>query len=258
MFARFSALLPILTYVSLAVGQTPSTAPDSGSPQQMAANLRALLVNSIPGTLYEARPGWGRTTQIPNGLRWSGHGLRVHPDLSHGDRNDGTWKHIRITTDRLADSLVVAIRNVRVVAPDQKRFDVFLSFDVQVSYTEQVWKTGIKLFDGEVRAKLRVRLALNCEATTRVDYKGGLLPDLVFRLRVINADFQYDNLVVQHVAGIGGEAAKIIGDTLLATLRQVHPSLERDMIAKADAAIVKAADTKEIRLGLSNLLGAKR
>jgi hypothetical protein len=120
-----------------------------------------------------------------------------------------------------------------------------------------VWKTGVKLYDGEVRAKLRVKLKMTCEATTRVENKGGLLPDLVFRLRVTKADFQYDNLTIQHIAGIGGEAAKVIGDTVMATLRQVHPSLERDMIAKADAAIVKAADTKEIRLGLGSLFGKK-
>ncbi len=231
------------------------TAQDPSSTQQLAANLRTLLIRFVPTTLYEARPGLGKTTQIPNGLRWTGHGIHVHPEVSHGDRNDGTWKHIRLTADHLADTLVVDIRNVRPGSANQKLFDLFLSFDVQVSYIEQVWKTGVKLYDGEVRAKLRVKLNLACEATTRAEYKGGLLPELVFRLRVTKADFQYDNLVVQHVAGIGGEAAKVVGDTVLATLRQVHPSLERDLIAKADAAIVKAADTKEIRLGLGNLLG---
>jgi hypothetical protein len=253
--SRVLLVIPMLLLLPCAIwAQSPPT-DDPSSPQQLAANLRTLLIRYIPSTLYEARPGWGRTTQIPNGLHWHGQGLHVHPDVSHGERNDGKWKHIRITAESLADSLVVDVRNTRPGAADQKLFDLFLSFDVQVSYIEQVWKTGVKLYDGEVRAKLRVKLNLSCEATTRAEYQGGLLPDLVFRLRVTKADFQYDSLVIQHVAGIGGEAAKVIGDTVLATLRQVHPSLERDMIAKADAAIVKAADTKEIRVGLGNLLG---
>jgi hypothetical protein len=236
----------------------PSSAPpDPASPQQMSANLRALLLHNIPPTLYEARPGWGKTTQIPNGLRWTGKGVHVHPEVSHGDRNDGTWKHIRITAEKLPDSLIVDVRNIRTGKKDQRLFDVHLAFDAQVYYLERVWKTGVKLYDGDVRAKMRVKLDLTCEATNRLENNGGLLPDLVFRVRVIHADFSYDNLVVEHVAGIGGEGAKVIGDVVLSTLRQVHPSLERDMIAHADAAIVKAADTKEIRLGLGSLFGKK-
>src|SRR5215471_9892752 len=125
------ATFTLLVLAGGTVGKAPPAA-DASSPQQLAANLRALLAQNIPSTLYEARPGWGRTTQIPNGLRWSGRGVHVHPEVSHGDRNDGTWKHVRITTDRLADSLVVDIRNIRPGATDQKLFDLFLSFDVQV------------------------------------------------------------------------------------------------------------------------------
>jgi hypothetical protein len=40
-------------------------------------------------------------------------------------------------------------------------------------------------------------------------------------------------------------------------MHQWHPSFERDLLAKADAAIVKAGDTKEIRIGLSRWFGKK-
>ena len=257
---RLASVLPsigLLACFPATIALGSSADPDTGSAQQMAVNLRAILVHNIPATLYEARPGWGKTTQIPNGLHWNGKGLHVHPEVSHGDRNDGTWKHIRITAEKLADSLVVDVRNMRQGDDGKKYFDVYLAFDVQVYYLERVWKSGVKLYDGDVRAKMRVKLNLTCEATTRFENQDGLLPALVFRVRVTKADFQYDNLVVEHIAGIGGEGAKVIGDTILSTLRQVHPSLERDMIAKADQAIVKAADTKEIRVGLGNLFNKK-
>src|SRR5262249_42953622 len=262
MFRR-RCLALVLLYLGLlaclppAITPASSPDPDATSAQQMAVNLRAIMVHNIPTTLYEARPGWGKTTQIPNGLRWTGKGLHVHPEVSHGDRNDGTWKHIRITAEKLADSLVVDVRNMRQGDDGKKYFDVHLAFDVQVYYLERVWKSGVKLYDGDVQAKMRVKLNLTCEATTRFESQGGVLPELVFRLRVTKADFQYDNLVVEHIPGIGGEGAKVIGDAILSTLRQVHPSLERDMIAKADHAIVKAADTKEIRVGLGNLFNKK-
>lgn len=263
MFRRLSVVLLALglswRVASMATAAEPSlTAQDPGTPQQMTVNLRALLVRTIPANLYEARPGWGKTTQIPNGLRWTGKGLHVHPEVSHGDRNDGTWKHIRITAEHLSDNLIVDVRNVRQTDDGKKSFDVYLAFDVQVYYLERVWQNGIKLYDGDVRAKMRVKLNLTCEATTRFETQGALLPELVFRLRVTKADFHYDNLVIEHIAGIGGEGAKVIGDAILSTLRQVHPSLERDMIAKADHAIVKAADTKEIRVGLGTLFNKKQ
>jgi len=37
----------------------------------------------------------------------------------------------------------------------------------------------------------------------------------------------------------------------------VKPNLESDLLAKANAAIVKAADTKEVKVELGKLLGAK-
>src|SRR5204863_308077 len=83
--------------------------------------------------------------------------------------------------------------------------------------------------------------ALAVETTSRSEKKpGSWLPDMVFRMRVLKAHLEYDNVVVEHTAGVGGEAAKVIGDTLLGILKQVKPSLEKQLLAKASAAIVKA------------------
>jgi hypothetical protein len=102
-----------------------------------------------------------------------------------------------------------------------------------------------------------VKLTLHCEAITKVVPGGALLPDAVFRLRVLHSDFRYDNLVVEHTAGVGGEAAKLLGEALHGGLRRLKPSLERSLLARANAAVVKAGDTQEVRLSLSNLLGAR-
>ncbi len=37
-------------------------------------------------------------------------------------------------------------------------------------------------------------------------------------------------------------------------MKKFKPDLERDLLAKANAAIVKAADTKEVRVSLGGLL----
>jgi hypothetical protein len=43
-----------------------------GSPEAVAAALRAFLVDAVPPTLYEARPGWGRQAEVPAGVKWKG------------------------------------------------------------------------------------------------------------------------------------------------------------------------------------------
>ena len=121
-------------------------------------------------------------------------------------------------------------------------------------YDHQKWDEGLKLWDSTLRARLRVKLRLRCEATARLETNGTLLPDAVLRLRVVQADVRYDNLVVEHVAGIGGAGARLLGEAARGRLREVKPSLERDLLTKADAAIVKAGDTKEVRVRLADLL----
>jgi hypothetical protein len=40
-------------------------------------------------------------------------------------------------------------------------------------------------------------------------------------------------------------------------MKQWKPSIERDLLDKASAAIVKSADTREIRVGFGGLLASK-
>jgi hypothetical protein len=40
-------------------------------------------------------------------------------------------------------------------------------------------------------------------------------------------------------------------------VKQLKPSLERKLLEKGNAAIVKAADSKEVRVSLTKLLGGK-
>jgi hypothetical protein len=74
---------------------------------------------------------------------------------------------------------------------------------------------------------------------------------MIFRLRVTQADINYDHFVTEHIAGLGGDAARVLGDTLQKTLQHW---LEKKVLPKANTAVVKAADTKEMRLSLASIL----
>jgi hypothetical protein len=76
------------------------------------------------------------------------------------------------------------------------------------------------------------------------------VPDLVLRLRVTEAKADYDHFVTEQIGGLGGDAAKVFGDALQKILR---PALEKKLLPKAQNAIVKAADTREVRLSLGSL-----
>jgi hypothetical protein len=207
-----------------------------GTPNALAGSLRGYLVRSLPEPLYDASPNWGHKAHTAWGLK-----------------KQGVWRKIRVTALNPADSLVLDVRDLWVPEPGRMTFTTFLAFDARAELTRQRWEAGVKLLDTSVRARFRVRLQLGCEATARLEPGGLLLPEAVFRLRVLQSRLEVENLVVEHIAGVGGDAAELFGDLARSGLRQWHPSLERDLIARAEAAVVKAGDTKEVRLTLAQL-----
>lgn len=249
------SVVALLTCASAGLAAPPGKKSETAmSTHALSGSLRGLLVQHMPSTLYEAQPGWGQTSRVPTGIKWTGRGLRKRAEVTYGYRNDGTWRKMRVTTDDLANALVFDIRGIRYPEPDRMQFDVFTSFDVRVFYHQQNWESGIRLYDGTARARLRVKLNLTCEAVCRVESTETLVPDMMFRLRVLKVDLKYDHFVMEHIAGVGGEAAKWIGDALRAAIHRWHPELERRLLSRANAAIVEAADTKEVRLSLKSLL----
>jgi hypothetical protein len=209
----------------------------NGTPDALAGSLRGYLLRALPDPLYESQPNWGHTKR----------GLRK-------EKKQGVWRRIKVTADNPANHLVFDVRNVQSPESGRLTFTAFIGLDARAEMQQQRWEAGVKVFDVSVRARFRFQLTLECEATARLEPSGLLLPDAVFRLRVVQSHLQYDHIVVEHIAGLGGEAARLFGDAIKNGLHQWHPALERDLLAKANAAIVKAGDTKEVRVSLAQLL----
>ncbi|HMF17382.1 MAG TPA: hypothetical protein VKE98_09260 [Gemmataceae bacterium] len=247
-FRSIFLLLPVL-----AVQQAPPALPDS-TLKGLSDALRGLLVQSLPETLYESSPNWGHTRQAANQLKWKG----VRPKIYKTAKNDGVWRKLRLSTRNLANTMVVDLKDWKYPDTDHMTFSTYLAFDAGVEFEQQNWESGLRLYSGSLRARMRIHLNLQCEVLLKTTPSKTFIPDIVFRMRVLKSDLRYDNLVVEHVAGIGGSGAKVIGDALQSHMKQWHPSMERDLLAKANAAIVKAADTREVRLSLDALLKAKK
>lgn len=216
--------------------------------------VRELLLKNLPDPLVEAGHDWGKQKDAVVGLTW--HKLRAEP--RRAARNDGHWEHLRVQAINPQQTLSLGVKNLASPGPGRTTFDAAIALDVRLTYDPQIWKSGIRYYSGETRARCRAVVKLVCELTNRTESRpGSVLPDVVVRIRVTDAEVSYHDLVCEHAAGVGGDAAKAIGEAVRAVLKKLKPDLERDLLAKADAAVVKAADTKEVRVEFDKLLSGK-
>lgn len=252
---RKRALLPLAILAAL---PSVAVAPSEKDFQALAASLRPVILSALPKPLVEKSENWGNQAPGLERIRWR----RWHPRVVKAPRNDGTWRKTRVTAADAAATLEFRLSDLKAVGADRHAFKAFIALGVHVDHEEEIWEKGLRLLRTTAEARLRVKADLEIETTMRFEANPkAVLPDAVFRMRVTKADVGYDNLVVEDIGGVGGTAARWLGEAIRSGLKKWKPSIERELLAKANAAIVKNADTREVRLSLSNLvakLGATR
>jgi len=252
-------LLPFFVVLvgSLAQAAPPEKPVDPPSAEELASIMRTLLTSALPSPLVEQSSNWGKQKEVANGITWKKDGILLKPHKQEKLKNDGVWRRIRIDAVNPEKELKLQVTNVQKPQKGMLTFDMVVSLPTRIKFEQQFWKSGVRVYSGETRARCRPILALKCESTSRVVKTDNVIPDVVFRMRVLDAKLTYDDLVVEHTAGVGGELADVLGDAVLGMVKQMRPSLERDMLEKANRAIVKAADTKDVKLGLGKLFDGK-
>jgi hypothetical protein len=237
----------------------PVTSPAADDPREVLSQaLRQLLLQLLPGTLYDSAPGWGNTTKVANGLKWTGQGLQRHAEVQYTLRNDGIWRKIRITSDDPAHTLQISLSNLQKDPADRMTFMVTVDLGLRARVEQQRWQAGVRLYSASARARMHVKIILRCEASMRLEMAGALLPDFILQFRILESQVAYDRLVVEHLAGFGGTGARWLGEAVRATIHELRPSLEQKLLARANAAIVRAGDSREVRLSVGNLLPGKK
>jgi hypothetical protein len=234
-------------------GKKKKKSDDPVSLEELSKMLRPLLVQAMPKVLYEAESNWGNQRPTPHAIHWRG----LRPKIVRELRNDGTWRKLKVTAEHLDKTLEFRLSGLKKLDAERQTFKCFVSFRTGVYFDQQIWESGVRLHSGSTKAHLQIRALMDVENTIRTEPSKSFIPDVVFRLRVTDAKVWYKDLEFERVAGIGGDAAPILGEALHDALDRFRPSLERDLLKKASAAIVKAADTKEVRLSLGGLLGSK-
>jgi len=192
---------------------------------------------------------WGRTSSTFSRMSWSKFKVIKVP------KNDGNWRKWTVTARDPAQHFTLALSEIPGDAQQPGTCRANLSLPVTVELEQQLWENGIRLFSRSVRVRLRVKAQFDYTISVALDTKpGDLLPEAVIRPKVSNVQVSYDDLVVEHIAGVGGTTAKVVGKALLELVDEVKPSLEEDLLTKAEAAVVKAANKQQIRVNLQKWL----
>lgn len=231
----------LLCSLGLPASAGPTTLPSRTTPEQtatLARHLRSFVLDFLPDPLFEDGKKWGMQKLGPSGKA----------------KNHGRWLKYRITGRDLAQTLQIQVVDLGR-ATGSARFRILIDFAANAFLERQTWKLGLRLYSGSTRARFHVHLLLDCELTSRVESGKGWLPDIVFSIKITNSQFRHDKVVVEHTAGVGGDAARLLGDLLIETVKTVKPNLERDLAAKVNAAILKAGNNKEVRLRFDELFG---
>ena len=258
---KAAMLRPFALAVSIVAFASTLRAADSPPVVEpaLSASLRTLLLQNLPEPLHNSQRGWDNQKDVLIGMKWHKTGLvRFKPEAMKANRNDGHWQRITVHADDSKRTLALAIADVKYPEPGKTTFVAYLGLDTKLVYEQQLWKSGARLYGGETRAKCRLAVKVFCELTSRFERAPGtILPTAVVRVRVTQSELNYADLAVEHTAGLDGNAAKSLGDAVVKFIKAIQPNLEADLLKKADAAVVRAADTKEVRVAFDSLLMGK-
>jgi hypothetical protein len=216
--------------------------------------LKPMLLASLPTPLAVAPMSWGEQREVTIGIRWERERLLFKPLPMRAVKNDGHWQKVTLTAVDPAKSLALHVRDVRVAA-DKTIFNAAVGMDVRAVYEQQMWAMGKRVYAGETHVRCRAVLDLKCELTSSTTFEpGAKLPTVTIRVRGTEARAGYSDFVCEHTLGMNGKPAEVLGKAAFEVVKKVAPQVERDLLAKANAAALKAAETKEVRLEFDKLL----
>lgn len=237
----------------LGAPETPKNTEQTVNTSHLSDIFRKLMISNMPERILEKNHHWGEQREVTIGIYWEKGKILRRPTPMKAQRNEGHWQKLIVTPIHLQDTLQVALTNLKQT-PGKTTFDTRVAMDVRLFYYQQLWKSGKRIYSGESRLRCRSHLDMRCELTSEIRRKpDSIFPEFIFRIRVLEARLSYQDLVVEHTLGVGGDAAKYLGKTVIDFVKWVKPDLEKDLLTKANNAIVKAADTKEVHLELKKL-----
>ncbi len=248
--SRYFVILLVILTSHIANAQSSSVDP------AINVLVRDQLIKHMSKPLVETHENWDKQREVTVGVKLHHYRLETQRDL----RNDGHWHRLKIAARDPENTMMLSLSNMVSAESGRMMFDATISTLVELNFEQQLWKSGTRLLSTETRARATAGVRLQCEATNRFEFKPGtVVPELVLRFRVTHADVFVDRIVVERTLGMNGLPARTIGETVQKLVKRLfQPDLERQLLDRANEAVLKAADTKEIRIGFQKLFPMKQ
>jgi hypothetical protein len=251
--------LPLPAPMPNAIPLKAPKAIEQPKPEEVAAIaklMREMVLQKMPDPLVKSKNGWGKQKEYAVG-RVMLRDPKKLPDAPREMVNDGLWRRFTVTARDPAETLAVSIPELTRPEENKLLITIDAAMDINFRMEQQLWKRGLQLYSGETRGHCKGAVQLKATVAHTLEFKpGSLLPDVVLKITVTDAKLFYEKLVIDHTAGLDGEDAKRVGEIVVDLVKSAKPDLEKQLLEKANAAILKAAGTKEVKVKLDKLMSA--
>jgi hypothetical protein len=232
--------------------------PTAEEAATLAKTLRTLMLANMPDPLVKANDGWGKQKEYVVGPVMLRNSKRFGPEAPRQMVNEGLWRRFTVQAVKPQESLKLAIAELG--RPEANKTLITLNSEMDISFRmeQQLWTRGHQLYSGETRGHCKGGLILKAEIISKSEKKpGAFFPDITLIVKVTDAKLFYDKIVIDHTAGLDGADAKAAGDFVIDLVKAIKPDLEKQLLDKANAAILKAANEKEIKIQLDKIISGK-
>lgn len=236
--------------------KAPPEVPQPGAEEVAAISklLRDMALEKMPDPLLQAHDGWGQQKEFAVGRILLRNPQRV-PEWPRELFNDGLWRRFTISPRAPEKTFALGITDLVKPAPDTMHLTINVAMDINFKMEQQLWKRGLRLYSGETRGHCQGAVQLKVRVVSKtVPKPGSFFPDVLLTITTHDAKIFYDKIVIDHTAGLDGQPAQAIGDLVIDLIKTIKPDLERQLLEKGNAAIVKAAGTKEVKVELNKLM----
>jgi hypothetical protein len=216
--------------------------------------LRDMALQHMPTPLVTANDGWGKQKEFAVGKVILRNPNKANPEMAREKFNDGLWRRFTVTARDPQKSLGIGITELVKPADDTMHATLNVAMDIDFRMEQQFWVRGRQLYSGETRGHCRGAVQLKLTVVHKLEFKPGVLvPDVTVKVTTTDAKIFYEKIVIDHTLGLDGESAEKAGDLVIDLVKAVKPDLEKELLEKGNAAIVKAAGTQEFKLQLDKL-----
>lgn len=210
----------------------------------------ALLKGGLPNPLVTDTKDWGKQEDHAV-VVFKG----VKPTVVTKSVNSGLWRRVTVRPQEKA-GLEISLVDAKKPDPKENKYTLTskVGLDCAIELEVEDWFRGAKMIGGHAEVTCRAILTIECELTLVPVFK--FPPAIkVTNPKVLDTTLVYENLKTKKLGPVAlvGKPAEYFSDKLVAAVKKVKPTLESELLDKANTAVrekvkpllVKAIDNME-------------